>query len=191
MFVDNSPNQKSIDVVRELNPDMRIEQIPFAETTRASQANALNYIRDEFLKGDYEYLMMIECDVFPIEDITEHLMANDKDICGTPYLIGGVHNDTKTPCVTTGKYALRGGVPQESFMVWDELDGELKEVGGGIGLGCVLIKRSVLEALEFRWQGMQHADTHFHRDAHRKGFGVWLDTRFMTPHYPSVYPSYY
>lgn len=191
LLVDNSKNPGAHKLVKEFNDGVTVEYIGFYETTRASQCEAYNRIRDVFLAGDYEYLVTIESDLFPPEDIIEQLIANDKDICGCPYQIFGQNaKNAGILCVTTGKITYKDGVFQESFMCFEELDGELKQVQGGIGLGCVVIKRKVLEEIKFRWNDC-HADTYFHRDAHRRGFETWLDTRFIIPHYPSEYPEYF
>jgi len=195
LLVDNSKNEKAHEIVKELNPDIDIVYSAFGGNTRKSQCDAYNVIRERFLSGGYDYLMVVESDLFPPEGIIEELMSDDKDVCGAVYFIFG--NDGKSgdlelgvPCVTTGKFPWNGVCFRESFMDWKEINGELRQINGGCGLGCTLIKRSVIEKVVFRWS-KAHADTYFHRDAHRAGFETWVDTRFIIPHYPSAYPDYF
>ncbi len=190
LLVDNSKDETAHKLVKEMNPDINIVYTGFFDTTRASQGMSYRYIRDEFLKGDYEYLMTIESDLFPHETIIEDLMANDKDICGAIYMLAGSGGNLSVPCVTTGTFNNDGNRFREDFMDYREIDGKLKRVHGGCGLGCTLIKRKVLEEVEFMWSKC-HADTYFHRDSHRKGFETWIDTRFVIFHDPSEYPSYF
>ena len=196
LLVDNSKDENAHLIVKDFNPDIEVVYSPFGGTTRKSQCDAYNLIRQRFLDGDYDYLMVIESDLIPHESIIEDLMANNKDICGAVYFIHGEDQVTEeapkggVPCVTTGKFPWNGACFRESFMDWSEINGELRETMGGCGLGCTLIKRKVLEEIEFRWDTC-HADTYFHRDAHRKGFSTWVDTRFIIPHYSSPYPDYF
>ena len=190
LLVDNSKDPTAVQTVIDMNPDIEIVYTGFHETTRASQGISYQYIRKRFLEGDYEYLMIIESDLFPFAEIIEELMANDKDICGAVYMIGGKDGTGSLPCVTTGKFMFSMGDFREGFMDFTEINGELKQIQGGCGLGCTIIKRKVLEDLDFRWDRC-HTDTYFHRDAHRIGYETWIDTRFIIPHYPSAYPDYF
>lgn len=192
LLVDNSKDPEAHKLITELNPELEVIYSPFGGTTRKSQCDAYNVIRARVLDEGYDYLMIIESDLFPQEGIIEDLMANDKDIVGAPYLIYGQGNDCDaTPCVTSGKFAPSPSGFRETFMEWSELDGTLKQTMGGCGLGCCLIKREVLETItSFKW-AKSHADTYFHRDAHRLGFETWIDTRFMVDHHPSEYPEYF
>lgn len=190
IIVDNSPNKEAHEVVKEHNPDVRVEYVPFSGTTRSSQADAYNFIREVFLAGDYDYLFTLESDLFPREFIIHELMANDKDICGAIYLIMNGEGVFTIPCVTTGKFIWTGDLFREGFVEWTALDGELKRIHGGCGLGCTLIKRKVIEELGFRYD-TSHADTYFHRDAHRLSFETWIDTGLMISHYPSFYPEHF
>lgn len=191
ILIDNSKDPKAHEMVEEFNPDVNVEYSGFYDTTRASQCASYNRIREIFLEGDYDYLFTLESDQFPHESIIEDLMVNDVDICGAVYLIFGLAGDgVGTPCVTTGKFAFVNSAVRETFMSFHEMDGSLHKISGGCGLGCTLIKRKVVEAIEFRYHRC-HADTYFHRDAHRKGFETWVDTRFMIEHYASAYPDYF
>ena len=191
IMVDNSKDEKACELVKEFNPGVSVEHSGFYGTTRKSQEKSYERIREKFLKGGYDYLFTLESDLFPPEGIIEELMANDKDVCGAVYMIKGAScKNTSVPCVTTGKFAFVNGRVQEAFMSFFELDGELKRIHGGCGLGCALIKRKVLEKVRFR-SDMCHCDTYFHRDAHRLGFETWIDTRFIIPHYPSQYPEWF
>ena len=196
LLVDNSLDPTAHTVLKELNPDIEIIYSPFGETTRKSQCDAYNVIRKRFLDGGYDYLMVIESDLIPPEDIIQSLMANDKDICGAVYFIFGIEGadgeqSCGVPCITTGKFPWNGTHFRESFMAYSDLNGELRQTNGGCGLGCTLIKRKVIETVgDFRWDKC-HADTYFHRDAHRHGFETWVDTRFIIPHYPCAYPEYF
>jgi hypothetical protein len=189
LFVDNSQDMGAHRLLQELNPKMPIVYHGEGYSTRERQANAYNHLRDKFLDGDYEYLFIVESDLFPHESMLKDLMVNDVDIVGAPYYLN-LHKSPEhiIPCVTTGKFKTLGGVMQETFASFQDLDGELKQIGGGIGFGCILLKREVLEKVVFTHDRC-HADTYFHRDCHRAGFKTWLDTRFTVPHYSSEYPE--
>jgi len=189
LFVDNSKDVNAHKLLQEINPDMPIEYHGVGFTTRERQCNAYNYIREKFLEGDYEYLFIVESDLFPHESMLKDLMATNVDIVGAPYYLN-LHKGKEhiIPCVTTGKFKAYGGAFQETFATFQDLDGELKSIGGGVGFGCILMRRTVLDKVIFTHDRC-HADTYFHRDTKRAGFKTWLDTRFTVPHWSSEYPE--
>lgn len=99
-------------------------------------AKARERIRREFLTGDYSHLLFLDSDIgFPAETL-EILLAYDADIVTHRY---------------PGKFKIARKIKATKFQLGEpvcELDGK-----GGLsvltGLGCSLIKRRVLEKIDF------------------------------------------
>jgi len=181
LFVDNSKDHDFSERLKKKYPMLNIKKIPRLDgDTRIAQGAALTVIRDEFLKGNYTHLFLLESDIIPHPDILLHLLSSDKDAVAAPYFLNKKKGIT---CVTKKTVIANNG----SFPAIMELpkffDGELKQAENGVGFGCVLIKRKVIEAIEFRW-GNNHADTYFWQDAQDYKFEVWIDTSQMIRHYP-------
>jgi hypothetical protein len=152
--------------------------------------------RETFLRGPYEAMLVIESDIIPPPDALKRLAALNVDVAYGVYVFrpGGVVNVFE-------RYRERGGKPArntgESLTVrdglWDQaLRAGVVECSGG-GLGCILIKRQVLEAVEFRLiPGNGHCDTSWTYDVYQRGYKMMADTKVLCGHISEegeVWPS--
>jgi len=152
------------------------------ENIKDSVINSRNILRKYCLENDYDYLLSLEQDVVPQKDVIEKLLKHNKKIIGALYFYLGKDKETLLPMVWIhheGEFARRlefHEIPEE----------ELIEVIT-CGLGCVLIKRDVLEKIEFRHEKNQDPwdDLWFAEDAREKGFKVYVDTGARCKHYVS------
>ena len=180
-IVDNSET-KDFAVKLALKHDVRIEiDSTNAKTSMERQCGSLNQIREIFLSDNFDYLMLIESDILPNKDIINHLIEHDKDVCSAVYWIG---TKKKVLMITKKELVANNKTFPAIFVMTDFIDGKLKEVPNGCGLGCILIKRKVLEKIKFRW-GRNHADTYFHEDIRSYGFKAYVDTSQIAKHYPT------
>ena len=112
-------------------------------------ANILhNYrrMRRTFLAGDYEAVWCIESDVIPPRDALSKLMAVEGDTVGGLYALRyGVE-----PTSNVFPKGIEAGIGK--WMDWDEVGRNWGKVieSGGTCLGCVLIRREILEQVDFR-----------------------------------------
>jgi len=156
-------------------------------------AESQNIIRKKVLDG-FDYLLMIETDVFVPPNILEYLLAFKQGMINLSYLIN--FGDETAMCLQmmtnrTGKLrrTLRVG-PDVSFGIYKGGQPEIGEVSMGpdislygSGVGCSLIHRDILEAVEFRYDDSNSAnvnlevfsDSYFHLDVQRKGFNNTLE----------------
>ncbi|MBS3150483.1 hypothetical protein J4425_01600, partial [Candidatus Woesearchaeota archaeon] len=137
-----------------------------------------NKLKEYFLKNDYDYLLSLEQDVVPPKDVIERLMKHGKDICS------GLYFKEKDNELIPIMY-----VPYKNefakLLKFEEIpENELIEVITS-GLGCVLIKRKVLENVEFRYEKNKEPwdDVWFCEDARQKGFKVYVDTSVRCKHF--------
>ena len=151
-----------------------------AKTSQERQCHSLEVIRRFAVRNNFDYLMLIESDILPNKDIINHLIEHDKDICSAVYWIG---EKKKVLMITKKEVIANNKTFPALFVLPDFINGELKRVPNGCGLGCLLIKRKVLEKIKFRW-GRNHADTYFHEDIRSYGFKAFVDTSQIVRHYP-------
>ena len=107
-------------------------------------------------------------------------MTHNKEITGALYFYLGDDNKTLLPMIWVyyeGEYAKR-------LMFHEIPEDKLMEVIT-CGLGCVLIKKEVLEKIEFRHVKDEDPwdDLWFCEDAREKGFKVYVDTGVRCKHY--------
>jgi len=185
VFVDNSESADFSEWIIKTY-GFNVLRSPCVGTTRLRQCIALNVLRDYFLSGDWTHLFLLESDLIPRKNIVELLLEHNKDCVAAPYLL---NKDKGLACVTERKFIANQGGWTHVFVKPGFLDGEFKRAPNGVGLGCVLIKRKVIEAVLFRAAAF-HADTQFWEDVQKEGFEVFIDTGLMVRHYPNGYPDF-
>lgn len=131
--------------------------------------------RRMFLAGSWDYLMCIESDMTPPPDVIESLMEVDADVAYSLYAF---------------RYSARWSVFKEFRLgkvetyTLDEARAFFGQVidSPGCGLGATLIKRHVLEALDFRGYHLVACDGWFAWDCQEAGFIQKCDTGCVSGH---------
>lgn len=166
---------------------IKVYHVERGENSREALAKSQNFAREIFLKGDYDYLFSLESDIFPKPNIIDALVCHGLDVVGALYMIGFMHNDTRTPCITlnwkneqTNTWGTKLIQP-EQFM--DYLGKGVKEVAAG-GMGATLIYRSVVEKVPFTYiPGLNgHSDVYWCNDARKLGYVICVDTDVLCEH---------
>ncbi len=143
-----------------------------------------NRIAKEFLKGDYEWLLMIDGDNPPPPNVLE-LIKLDKDVIGLPTPINmnwveGINN-------------LRWSVFDDKGFPREE-DGDGLERVENVGTGCILIKRRVLEGIEHPFTTVRNeedlriigTDTAFCIRCKTNGFEVYTHWDYKCSHFKEI-----
>ncbi|MGV9141446.1 MAG: hypothetical protein ACOC1X_00750 [Promethearchaeota archaeon] len=151
-----------------------------------------NRIVKRFLeKENSEWLLMIDSDIVPpknILDITKH----DKKVVSA--VVMGMQKDVPHPLIMKktkkGLYAMVG---LGEFT--DNVDSQgLLEVDG-VGCGCLLIHRSVLENMDSPWFKTEYTangdvkyseDYSFSRKLNKMGQKIFVDTNLLCEHYKTL-----
>lgn len=138
--------------------------------------------REVFLRGPYDAMLVVESDVVPPANALTRLAALDADIAYGCYMLRGVNvvnvlQRYPQPARNTG----------ESLSIHPELweqalkDGQIE--CSGAGLGCVLIKRHVLEAVPFRMPEPDvFSDFWWTEDVHQGGYTMKADMLVLCGH---------
>jgi len=187
-LVDNSDNTSYTKKLR--MKGVKVLHVERGNNSRDAIANAQNHIRQIVLNGGYDYWLSLESDLIPPKDIIEKLMLQGKAIIGTIYMIGfeNSRNEPQRPCLFVldskngGVLGTRNLTPEEGF----KMVGTGVQQVHGVGLGCTLIKRAVLERFSF-WHDQRfnnkHSDVYFYMDLHNNGIPVYVDTNTVVQHY--------
>lgn len=183
LIADNSPSNKNKKKIMKagvscihIKPKNKANQKYIAESHDALRNYAL-------IKG-YDFILHLESDVFPPHDIIERLLVHRKTVVSAMYFIDfgdkshlmlqGIENIGGTLKFTTNI--------EEGHDI-QYVDGQLKEVYA-CGLGCMLIHRSILEKIKFRWEegAFAHPDSFFAADLKTLGIKQYLDTSILCHH---------
>jgi GT2 family glycosyltransferase len=184
--VDNSEGREYYDLIRNKYKNInfsRVNPVHFKSFKKAL-AKSHETIRQKALKGNYDYLLHLESDVFPPIDIIERLMEKKKKVIGGLYHIE-LGEQSKLMIQELESF----GVEHRETYNLDEtdlsfVDGKVKRVFS-CGLGCVLIHRSVLSDVEFRYEegSPVHPDSFYFADLNQKGYSVFADTDIYCEHF--------
>lgn len=141
---------------------------------------------------DATHLFMTEMDmVLPI-DVIPKLVALDKPIASGLYFLRGGEGQPclyapapVTPVLNKYPHTPIGIFPTETPF-------KIAKAGGCAGLGCVLIKREVFEAIEDPWFDLKEknprtlegygSDMYFYTKVREAGFEVWVDPTIRCGH---------
>lgn len=153
---------------------------------RDAIAAQYNEARRLCLAGGYDALLTVEADMLPPANAVRRLRATGADVAYGLYILRRPPWEWNAYSVVEamGAWPLSQANPALAQRVW----GEVVEVDG-IGFGCTLIQRRVLDALRFRADGLLHADGershcdwYFGSDAREAGFTQRLDTGVVCGH---------
>jgi hypothetical protein len=187
-LVDNSPNPEYHSKLRHKH-HVKIDYInPGSDQeVRDLMAISMEKIRRRALDKDYDYLFILECDIFPPSEIIELLLAHNKDVVGTSYF---TEHGSKTCLQLLQIWETDTNAFESFYMPWEEVmkfyDGKVNYAYAN-GNGCILIERNVLEKITFHIipQEIGYPDGFFHKDLFMKGIENFVDTSIIPFHWNS------
>jgi hypothetical protein len=172
LLVDNSEGEEYIKDIKALGLNaVRGKWFPGA---RDRIVHSRNLLKEYALKNEYDYLLSLEQDVIPEPSIIKKLVGHEKRIVS-----GVVMNNLPVGNVVVMMpmaYVSHKLDPTDlDYISREELSKpQLAEIKG-CALACVLIHKSVLAKINFRYTG-GFDDMMFSKDAIDAGFKIFLDT---------------
>ena len=182
-FVDNSKGEDFFNKVKVKG--VNVQKSEHLWGVRDMVARDHNTIRQKALDGGYDYLLMLDQDVIPPKDVIEKLMSHDKDV--TSALFFGHHQINGESKIMPFAWVFsKGEVDWDNtgYLVESEIwDPQVFKIAFA-GMGCVLIKREVLEKVQFRYSKEMDAwdDRWLGVDVWANGFEYWLDNTVKCKH---------
>lgn len=154
-----------------------MDRIP--ETIQARIENTASkhiFARELFLRGNYEAMLTIDSDIIIPSNALERLNNVEADIVFGLY----VNRPSSRHC-----WMLRFGdelgskiyTPEFMHSVWNKI-----VPSDGLGNGCTLIRRKVLEAIEVKYAELSANDCYFAKDAKAAGFRLMTDCSVICGH---------
>jgi hypothetical protein len=183
LLVDNSQDESNYKKL--LNYcDCVYEKPIHGESIQKTMCRCNNLIRFLVLKGNYDYFFSLETDIFPPVNVLEYLLMFRKKVIGMPYFIyaGFMSKVLVFDIEDTGTH--RKAQPMSLGKAFTQFDGQCKPFYQ-IGMGCLLIHRSILKKLKFRVVDdgtNSHCDTFFHNDLREMGIKTYLTTMYFADH---------
>lgn len=159
------------------------EQQQEREVGRVNILHQYEQGRKRFLAGDDDAMLIIESDIIPPPDTLIKLAGLH---CDVAY---GVYKFRRSASINIyERYPGTARNEGESFSLYPEKLAQARRAGqvicSGAGLGCVLVRRRVLEAVPFRLEAHDgaHCDTYWNRDVLRAGYVQMADMTVLCGH---------
>ena len=207
LIVDNSEDPSHIETFKdfEVIHSSRLFEDNTRKRGNEMLAECQNIVRARFLEGNYDYLFILESDVFIDKDIIQWGISYEAPVYTIAYPIKIAKYDAPSMCVQFIHKLRKRGV-KGSFMNTCMLPPEITlpavikpltefKIGNNMhltntGLGCSIISRDVVEHLPFRIDmgndlktgNMTFSDTFFYADCLMKGIKVLFDNRLICKH---------
>lgn len=206
LIIDNSENPAHIETFKEFEVEhlSRLWQDGTYKRGNEMLAECQNRIRTKFLEGEYEYLFILESDVFVSKDWIQYAVSFSAPVYTATYMVKTRYN-IPAPCVQyLHKLSHRGfkRVLSNTLMLPPRVTfpAELKpithfKIGENMclthtGVGCTLIRRDVVQYVPFRIDlendmktgKMTFSDTFFYTDCLIKRIEVLFDNRYICEH---------
>jgi len=196
LIVDNS---KTTDYYERLKAKgLNAVHVPRGKNSRDALAYSMNYMRKVVLEENYDYLLVVESDLFVDPEVINRLISHTKPVVGSYYLIGFkrdkggkiISPNPQRAClfkIDKKEDAMSGTRILTLQEGYDYFDTGLRRIHG-CGLGATLIRRDVLQRFSF-WHDQRfdnkHPDVYFYLDLHSAGLKVYVDTSVLIKHQPS------
>lgn len=183
-IAENSRDKDYYFHLRTTYPHVKFKYLdPGRKSAQTTLALAHEICRTYAVGGNYDYMLHMETDIIPPVNIIELLLSHNKKIAGCTYFTGAGKD---TALMIQGEAHLNNNekfVYPLSHGAGSLMKGSLETVHS-IGLGCILIHRSVFTQIKFRYEQGSDAypDSFFALDAHDKGFKIHLDTSIVVTH---------
>ncbi|MFH1072836.1 MAG: hypothetical protein V1743_05395 [Nanoarchaeota archaeon] len=163
----------------------------YQENVKARVINSRNLIREYALKQGFTHLFSLEIDVIPPVYALHTLLSRQKDIISGVYCKEFILNIEKN-----GKVIKTEKLDIPLLYTFTNIPGKMKRLLKrdvqeprvmeirSCGLGCVLIKKDVLEKVQFRHAKGNEGwdDVWFCNDAIDQGFRIFADTSITCQH---------
>ncbi|MFC1753527.1 glycosyltransferase family 2 protein [Thermoproteota archaeon] len=185
LIVDNTDNDFYFDKLKTLKMKDRkltILKDQYSDTRISRIISSRNMIRDHFLKSKYDYLFSLDSDILPPPDAIQKLIRADSDIASGVYLCRQV---------IEGQHHIQPVIyrPNDDGSVItvtkDEVTPNKLMAIAVCGMGCCLIKKEVMEKIEFRPFSQSKTggeDVAFCTDARKNGFKIVANTEVKCDH---------
>ncbi len=181
LLVDNSMDNNYYDKLKSLG--LNVIKDVYKETARDRIVSSRNILRQYALDNNYDYLLSLEQDVIPPNDVIEKLLSHNKKIVSGVYFnLMKLENSTEPKPMLWRDYNI---TTNRMIFLTDEeiLKPQILELSA-CGLGCLLIHKSVLEKIKFRYSVEKEGfdDVWFSHDCRALNFSIYVDTSIRCKH---------
>ena len=187
VFVDNSftPENKNSLIKQGFNAVW----LRKGKTDKEIMANCNEWLREYALQYHFSHLLSLESDIIPCPNFLEFMLSYEKPVIGLPYFIGQSFLSYLLEFDRETSGYNRQLIPMSNAKSFFQYNGKLKR-SQQIGLGCLLMHKSVLKRVKFVIQpelSAYHADSSLHMQLQQLSIPVYLCPDYICEHENKVY----
>ena len=181
LFIDNSKDDRFFNSIKDKIPVVKGKYFPSIYDRLIHNRNIL---REKALEGGYDYFFNVDQDIVLPRNAIEVLVGHNKNIITGLYFNPLKRGDEIKMSPTM--WVAFSGNKERMVAVRDDvaLGNHLLQITA-CGSGCLLIHRSVLEKIKFRYdlsKGKGVDDVFFCKDAIEAGYDIYADTAVKCRH---------
>jgi hypothetical protein len=182
-LVDNSDTPAfSFWVMENLGVECDYFQAPKGMRSVARMAVCNEACRKRAIDGNYDYMLSLECDIFPPLDIIEQLLAHNVPAVSAAYFIGEGEGQFPVRAAIEKSFGTTTNRHVSGLESYLNTTGLLEPVEQN-GIGCLLLHRDLFGFAYYTVKDSpSHADSHFHWALQQAGVQVYLDTSIICEH---------
>ena len=186
LLIDNSEKEELYKEL--LEKGFNVKRIPYYKKTRERVARSHNLLREYALENNYDYLLNLDQDVIPPENVIKKLLSHDKKIVMGLYFghhfVDQLNKTMVMPFAWQFTNKNQGHWGDVRYLNPDEVWNDRLLKIAFTGAGCMFIHRDVLKKVKFRYSDEYDVwdDRWFGYDAYANGFEVFLDTSVKCKH---------
>ena len=180
LLVDNSKEDSYFKKLKSLNlPTVKGQ---WHEEARERIIESRNILRQKVIDGNYDYFFSLEQDVIPPKDVIERLLQHKKRVI-TGIYFNYIHVKKSIGLAPVVWSKVNMEKEERYFLKPSELNKGLIKIAMS-GLGCILIHRSILEKIKFRYEKKYPAfdDIFFGLDCKKNKINIYADTNLACKH---------
>ena len=181
LLADNSKDNKYCKELDKYN--LPYIKCKYEESARERIVNSRNKLREYALKNNYDYFLSLEQDVIPPKDIIERMLKWNKKVITGVYFIHNIMPNGKSYLIPLINILEENNKTMRTLNHNELWESQLLKIFS-CGLGCILIHKSVLEKIKFRYE--KNIDTHDDRwfciDLYEKNIDLYCDNTIKCKH---------
>ena len=180
LLVDNSKDDSYFKKLKSLG--LPVVKGPWHEESKERIITSRNILRKKVLDENYDFFLSLEQDVIPPTDIIERFLQHKKRVVtGIYFNYISTKKGAELAPVIWSKINMER--EERYFIKPSELNRGLKKVAMS-GLGCILIHKSVLEKIKFRYEKQYPSfdDIFFGLDCMENKINIYADTNIICKH---------
>jgi len=181
LLIENSEDNTYFNKIKKHLPTIKG---PYHESALDRIIDSRNILREKVLKGNYDYLFSLEQDVIPPKETLNKLIKHNKKVISGIYFVRNpIQGQIKLIPLAYKEIPSEEELPSMRPLNDMELDSNSLMKIVSCGLGCVLIHRSILEKIKFRYENKVFDDRFFCIDLYKQKIPIYADTSIKCKHY--------